>query len=226
MNMKLKEVAEMLQVSDKTIYRWVKDGKIPHRRINHQYRFDRSEIEDWCGSRKTAFYGANTGTPGMEIVEPGQATLLPRLRNGGIYYRIASPDMTSAISNAVNLINIPPLLERECLLDTLLRRESMAPTSMGRGVAFPHPREQIVSKVADESVSICFLESPVVGYGIDRDPIHTLVIILSARPETHLRIIARLSYLCGQDDFLELLRKQAARDDIFTYLENFPKWAE
>ena len=43
-DLKLKEVAKLLQVSDKTIYRWISDGKIPYYRLNHQYRFKLIEI--------------------------------------------------------------------------------------------------------------------------------------------------------------------------------------
>ena len=52
MDLKLKEVAELLKVSEKTIYRWVKDGKIPCYRINHQYRFRTDEINQWAVSNK------------------------------------------------------------------------------------------------------------------------------------------------------------------------------
>ena len=47
MDLKIKDVAELLSVSETTIRRWLTEGKIPAYRINHQYRFSRLEIEDW-----------------------------------------------------------------------------------------------------------------------------------------------------------------------------------
>ena len=47
MDLKIKDVAELLNVSETTIRRWLKDGKIPAYQLNHQYRFSRGEIEDW-----------------------------------------------------------------------------------------------------------------------------------------------------------------------------------
>ena len=47
MDLKLKDVAELLNVSKTTIRRWLADGKIPAYRISNQYRFNRNEIEDW-----------------------------------------------------------------------------------------------------------------------------------------------------------------------------------
>ena len=47
MDLKIKDVADLLHVSETTIRRWLADRKIPAYRINHQYRFDRVEIENW-----------------------------------------------------------------------------------------------------------------------------------------------------------------------------------
>src|SRR5579871_5676913 len=52
MDLKIKDVAELLNVSETTIRRWLSDGKIPAYRINHQYRFSRFEIENWMMSCK------------------------------------------------------------------------------------------------------------------------------------------------------------------------------
>ena len=52
MDLKLKDVTELLNVSETTIKRWISDGKIPYYRLNNQYRFSRSEIENWVLSCK------------------------------------------------------------------------------------------------------------------------------------------------------------------------------
>src|SRR5690242_10001830 len=54
MDLKIKDVAELLNVSETTIRRWLTDGKIPAYRLNHQYRFSRIEIENWMMSCKLA----------------------------------------------------------------------------------------------------------------------------------------------------------------------------
>ena len=52
MDLKIKDIVDLLQVSEKTVYRWIKEKKIPCYRINHQYRFNRSEINEWILSSK------------------------------------------------------------------------------------------------------------------------------------------------------------------------------
>lgn len=41
------EVASMMKVSEKTIYRLCRDNQIPHIKIRGQYRFTKSAIEKW-----------------------------------------------------------------------------------------------------------------------------------------------------------------------------------
>ena len=221
MELKLKEVAEMLQVSEKTIYRWIKNGKIPCYRINHQYRFHRDEINKWANinGKKSTIVVDKINEP--ELSE--EVSLYERLKKGGIYYRVNSPNMNIAIKNAVEIINLPISLERNDLLQILLKREAMAPTAIGNGIAFPHPREQILSDILDESISICFLEKPIVGYALDSEPIHSIIVILSATPETHLRILSRLSFLCRNELFINLLRNTASREEIFNFTIDFEK---
>ena len=50
MDLKIGDVAELLQVSEKTIRRWLAEEKIPSYRINDQYRFSLMEIENWMMS--------------------------------------------------------------------------------------------------------------------------------------------------------------------------------
>ena len=42
------EVSELLGVSAKTVYRWVKDGRLPAYRLGQQLRFNRSELLEWA----------------------------------------------------------------------------------------------------------------------------------------------------------------------------------
>ena len=65
MDLKIKDVADLLNVSETTIRRWLSDGKIPAYRINHQYRFNRIEIEDWVMKHKI---GHHAGQPDRKSV--------------------------------------------------------------------------------------------------------------------------------------------------------------
>ncbi|MBA3037024.1 MAG: helix-turn-helix domain-containing protein [Desulfobacterium sp.] len=48
MKLRVKDAAELLQVSEKTIYRWIAQEKLPMHQISGQYRFNRAELLEWA----------------------------------------------------------------------------------------------------------------------------------------------------------------------------------
>ena len=97
MDLKIKDVADLLNVSETTIRRWLGDGKIPAYRINHQYRFSRIEIEDWVMSQKlgrvngTSPSGEDSPLAEQIMVSKGgskQFSLYRALHKGEVFYDI------------------------------------------------------------------------------------------------------------------------------------------
>jgi len=43
------QVAHVLGLSERTIYRWCRAGTIPVHRIGGRWRFERGELEKWAG---------------------------------------------------------------------------------------------------------------------------------------------------------------------------------
>lgn len=48
----VKECADMLQVTERTIYAYIRDKKIPFIRIGRVYRFKPSDLAAWLGGTK------------------------------------------------------------------------------------------------------------------------------------------------------------------------------
>ena len=43
----MKQAAELLQVSTRTLHRMVKKGEVPSRQVGSQWRFHREQLKDW-----------------------------------------------------------------------------------------------------------------------------------------------------------------------------------
>ena len=52
MDLKISDVADMLNVQVSTVEKWLKNGIIPAYKMNSEYRFSRIEIEDWLLQKK------------------------------------------------------------------------------------------------------------------------------------------------------------------------------
>jgi excisionase family DNA binding protein len=50
--MTVKELCSYLRIHQATLYRMIKDGKIPHFRMGADYRFNRETIDAWMKNQK------------------------------------------------------------------------------------------------------------------------------------------------------------------------------
>ncbi len=217
MELKIKDIVGLLQVNEKTVYRWIKEKKIPCYRINHQYRFNRAEINEWILSNKIELSSS--------LINLGLADHnLPRLlENGGIVMSVPGSSIVEVITNAVERINTPRGLKKEDVILALMHREELMPTAIGRGVAIPHPRNPIVADPKDASVSICYLDHPIDFRALDGQPVHTLFFLFTATPRMHLEVLAKISHLCQSDPFLEKLSSRATEEEIMKYVREKEK---
>jgi len=212
MDLKVTDVAAVLQVSKKTIYRWITDNKIPYYRINHQYRFKTDEINEWAIHNNSI--PQNVGT---DIISDQITSLHECIKKGGIYYHVSGNNIYEAISNSINLINIPPNIERSYLSGLILKREKEKCTAIKEGIAFPHPGIPIIQHPVFESISICFLHEHI-RCDVNTDfKIHTLFIILAASQVRHMHLLAKLNNLSLNNEFITLLKKQPLREELLEY---------
>jgi PTS system nitrogen regulatory IIA component len=215
MDLKIKDVAELLQMDEKTISKWIDEGKIPCYKINYQYRFNREELNEWILTNKI-----DASPAVMEAQSPDSPVDITEcMRRGGIYYKIPGDDVESVIRNSMNAVTLPPRLDKDLIIFHLLKREAMMPTAVGDGIAIPHPRVPILSDINNESISICFLEHPIDFKALDKVSVSVMFIVLSANQRRHLEMLFKISNLCRQPEFLAILKQQASKEKIFEYIE-------
>ena len=216
MQLTVREVAGLLSVSEKTIYRWVREGSIPSYRINEQYRFHRAELLEWATSRRMGVSASIFHEPvGMAGQIP---TLAEALQAGGIAYRLTGKDKESVLRSAVDAMRLPSEVDREQLLSVLLAREALASTGIGDGIAIPHVRSPIVLHVSQPTITLCFLERPVDFDALDGKPIHCLFTLVSPTVRAHLHLLSRLAFALRDPAFKDAIARQALRDEILTEL--------
>jgi PTS system nitrogen regulatory IIA component len=210
MKLGVKDAAALLHVSEKTIYRWVSQAKMPFHRVSSQYRFHRSELLEWATSNRMPI------SPRM-MEEPEDAvipSLAEALQTGGIHYRVEGRDKASVLNSVVSILALPQEVDREFLHQVLLARESLGSTAVGGGIAIPHVRNPITLHVARPLVALCFLEHPIDFQAIDGRPVHTLFTIVSPTIKAHLNLLSKLSFGLRASAFADAVARIGSREQI------------
>lgn len=211
MMLAVREAAALLNVSERTIYRWVDQGVLPAHRVNEQYRFHRAELLEWATARRVNV------SPEIFSEPDGSAaplSLCQALQAGGIFYRISGDDKPAVLRSVVDILRLPEAVDREFLYQMLLARESLGSTAVGEGIAIPHVRNPVVLHIGQPSATLCFLERPIPFDALDDHPVHTLFTLISPTVRSHLQMISRLAFFLRRPELHAVLKRQGSRDEI------------
>jgi PTS system nitrogen regulatory IIA component len=192
--MTLGEVAEYLQLAEKTVLRMAQRGEIPAAKVASQWRFLRSVVRDWLAGQMY------TGTPSAaeSAVRAGRR-LLPLSRM--IRPELLTLDLAPGPKEDVLRQLLEPLRrsgfakDPTRLLDSLLNRERMMTTAIGQGVALPHPRRVIPGMFREPGIALGICREGTDFEAVDDQLVHLLFLICATRDELHLQLLAQVSLL-------------------------------
>ncbi len=215
MELSLRDVARLLDVSDQTVSKWIRQDDLPALKIRGQFRVNKVELQEWAQARNLRV--------SPELFAPGgQVEQLPSLaravEHGGIHYGIAGKQRDDVLRAVTRLDRLPHTIDHELLYQLLLGRESLASTGIGEGIAIPHPRDPVVMQIDEPMVLLAFLKQPVDFESLDRKPVSVLFVLLSPNVRTHLQMLSRLMFALHDDRFRELLQEKPSAEGILQRL--------
>jgi PTS system nitrogen regulatory IIA component len=105
-------------------------------------------------------------------------------------------------------------LQSRDIFDTLLQRERLGSTGLGRGIAIPHVKFRALKSI------VCLfarLEEPIEFDSLDGEPVDLIFLLLAPEHASgdHLKALARISRLLREPSSIERLR--ASKDSAAIY---------
>ncbi|HSW62765.1 MAG TPA: PTS sugar transporter subunit IIA [Dissulfurispiraceae bacterium] len=210
----VKDIAEILKVSEKTIYRMVQNETIPCFRVGGQWRFDRTEITSWL--HDTRIY--RKAMPTNRVEDEESISIAEFLRRGGIFREVPGGTREAALRACLQRIaqNIQPLDEPR-LLGAILERETLCSTAVGHGIAIPHPAS--FGKFNDSShIALCRLLHPIPFGAVDNEPVDTFFFIFPKSERRFLRIQAKLLGLLRDKSIVTIIKQSVSAAQIIEAL--------
>ncbi len=214
MQLRVRDVARILKVSEKQVYQWVRTDGLAAQYVSGQLRFNRTELLEWATSRSRSV--------SPELFSKGNADAAPMpglaeaLETGGTFHDVGGVDKESVLRAVVERMPLPAELDRQYLLSVLLARESLGSTAVGDGIAIPHVRNPIVLHVRKPAITLCFLKTPIDFGALDHKPVHALFSMVSPSIRVHLHLLARLGFVLKDARFRWLVHCKALAAEILT----------
>ena len=227
MDLKIKDVADLLNVSETTIQQWLVDGKIPAYRINHQYRFNRNEIENWVMNQKGSQAGEyefelSLSSDNSLVSKKGsrQFSLYRALHKGDVLINLPQETKQELIQQTVKKLSETLHWDTEIIADLLMERENLQSTALNHGIAIPHTRDFLLEAHYDV-VAIVYPEKPIPYEALDGQPVHTLFFLFASHDKNHLHLLAKIAHFCGQKENREFLKTKPNKENLLEYVKNW-----
>ena len=237
MDLTIKDVAELFNVSESTIRRWISDGKIPSYRMNQihlDYRFSVTEMENWLMSHKLANTGSTS--PFMAETKAVEAkkdkvkntvggskafSLFRALHKGDVLQAIPGQSKEEVIRATMKRTAKSLHLDAEVVTELLLGRENLMPTALNNGIGIPHARD-IVLNTHQDVILVVYPETPLVNYGaLDGKPVHTLFFLFASEDKQHLHLLAKIAHLSSQESALNFLKTKPNKEQFLDFIKQW-----
>jgi len=211
--MTLAEVAEYLQLAERTVLRMAQRGDIPAAKVASQWRFMRPLVREWLVGRMQALPAPETA--GTVDLKP------PVLPLGEVLHpELMAFDLTAGPKESMLRQLLAPLLktgfakDTNLLLTSLLDRERMMTTAVGHGIAIPHPRRVMPGMFREPAIALGICPEGTDFGAIDDQLVHIFFLICATREEIHLQLMANLSWLTRREGVIAKLTNASSSQEV------------
>jgi PTS system nitrogen regulatory IIA component len=195
-------------------------GKLPGRRVGGEWRFSAAEIHHWLEDRiglsddegLVQVEGALDRASGDSTID--QISIAELLKRDAIETPLDARTRNSVIVKMTELAARTHLLwDAEKMADAVRAREEMHSTALDNGVALLHARRPMPAILAEAVLALGITRGGI-PFGSGGSLTDIFFLICSTTEHEHLRILARLSRVINDQDFLAALRAAEDADAV------------
>jgi nitrogen PTS system EIIA component len=210
----LKQLAEHLQLSERTIYRLLGRGELPGFKVGGSWRFRRSVVDYWLDLRMNRMNPAEL----REMDQEWRGTALSlsdALAEPNALIPLTGSSRRDIISELVRAVTFPEPVDAVQVLERIWKREELASTATDGGVAFLHTARWDERAIHRHDLLAIGRLPVAVDFGaVDGSRTDLILLLLARDVRQHLLLLAKAVRLCRQPGFLEGVRKAGSAREV------------
>lgn len=155
----IRQLAEYLMVSDKTVYRMLDRNQLPAIRVGAQWRFRKHDIEAWLSEEvRRVEYEGQRGA--LEAADASEIAIAPLLAPENVWLELAPASRDELLSLMTGEGTIDAHVDRDHLFRSIRERETICSTAVLASAAFPHPADPRPFRFSRKRVLLAVLRQP------------------------------------------------------------------
>jgi nitrogen PTS system EIIA component len=155
----IRQLAEYLMVSEKTVYRMLDRNELPAVRVGAQWRFRRQDIDGWLSEEvRRVEYEGKRGA--LDALDASEIAITPLLSPENIWLSASAPSRDELLTFLTREAALDAHVERDQLLRSIREREDVCSTAVLESAAFPHPLDPRPFRFSRKRVLLAVLREP------------------------------------------------------------------
>ena len=216
-----KQLAEYLQLSQRTVYRLLERGGIPAVKVGGQWRFRKTAVDEWLDVNMHRLDSESLSQlEGDDDAgrEPWHLARLIAPENARIAVPAGSRD--EVVRAFIAQVHFPEAVPVDLVVARVLERERLCSTALTDGVALLHtPRSRPRVLAAHDLLAIGRVNAPVDFGALDGSRTETLILLLARGERDQLSLLAKLARLSREPGFLVSLRDARSHDEVIDLID-------
>lgn len=213
--MTLKEVADYLKVAEKTVLRMIGNREIPCAKVGNQWRFRKDLLDTWLLTRmqagESAALSISAPIPISRATEPDLISV--DIAPGTKRYVLRQLAEILASKRRVEDVS--------GFVDALLRREDLASTGIGSGVAVPHVRDPESSPTEGPDLVVGVCRAGASFDALDDEPTFLFFLVSSNSVAVHLKLLSEVARLARDGELVHELVAATDPPDVWSLLVKY-----
>ena len=213
--MTLADIAQYLQLAEKTVLRMAQRGEIPAAKVASQWRFLKPVVKDWLATQMVSMPRV-AAAPTIQETGPSLCQVM--------HPDLMSLNMTPGSKEKILRQLIAPLQKTgflsspDALLQSLIERENLMSTGVGHGIAIPHPRKPLKNLFSEPAIALGICPEGTPFGAIDDQPVHLFFLICAPSDGIHLELMAKIAWLGRQQQAINNLIQCRSQAEVIARL--------
>jgi excisionase family DNA binding protein len=200
----IRQLAEYLMVSEKTVYRMLDRNQLPAVRVGAQWRFRRQDIDAWLTDevRRVEHEGQRAV---LDALEPSELAIHPLLSPENVWLAVQPASRDELLALMTREAALDAHVDRDQLLRSIREREALCSTALLDDAAFPHPVDPGPFRFMRKRVLLAVLAAPLDFHDPHHHTPRVVAMILARSTQGHLLALSRAIKLFASPSLIDTL---------------------
>ncbi len=214
--MTIKQLAEYLNVNDRTVLKLVSDGSLPGVKVGNQWRFRKAMVDTWLDDQMLGVTPRYVEAPRLNGSPRRMLELSSCFQPDHIIADLAATTRNTVIEELAGLAaKLGLVRDKTWFVGALIERENVMPSAVGHGIAFLHTLRRNPEQVVRPFMVLGRSRAGLDFDALDGLPTHLFFVLGLKFEELHLPWLDKLAHMFANEDAVQSLLDAPDADAIF-----------